>query len=66
MGRPGCRYQGRHTWTFARDGDGTLVVTEESWSGPQVDADPERARTMLATSIQVWLESLAAAAQRSG
>ena len=51
-------------WTFTPDADGTKIVTEESWSGPPVDADPERARTMLADSIRIWLDSLAAAAQR--
>jgi uncharacterized protein YndB with AHSA1/START domain len=65
-GGPAAGIEGRHVWTFTREGDGTHVVTEESWSGPPVDADPEQARTMLAASIRVWLESLAAAAQRSG
>ena len=64
-GGPAAGIEGLHVWTFTHDGGGTHVTTEESWSGPPVDADPERARTMLAASIKVWLDSLAAAAQRS-
>jgi uncharacterized protein YndB with AHSA1/START domain len=63
-GGPAAGIEGRHVWTFTPDGDGTRIVTEESWSGPPVDADPDRARTMLAASIRTWLDSLAAATQR--
>lgn len=65
-GGPAAGIDGVHVWTFTPDGDGTRVVTEESWAGPPVDADPEQARTMLAASIRAWLEALVAAAQRTG
>lgn len=62
-GGPAAGIEGRHVWTFFPDGDGTRVVTEESWAGPPVDADPQQAHRLLTDSIRVWLQSLAAAAQ---
>lgn len=63
-GGPAAGIEGVHVWTFTPDGDGTRVVTEESWAGPPVDADPDRARALLADSIRVWLEALATRAVR--
>lgn len=53
---------GIHHWTFKATDGGTLVSTEESWSGPQVDSDPEAATKMLQRSLERWLDFLAAAA----
>ncbi|MGK5683701.1 SRPBCC family protein [Actinoplanes sp. URMC 104] len=63
-GGPAAGIEGRHVWTFEPDGDGTRVVTEESWAGPPVEADPAAARAMLSASIRTWLEQLAAAVRR--
>lgn len=64
-GGPAAGVEGMHMWTFTHDGDGTRVVTEESWAGSVVIADSDRARAMLTASIRIWLEGLAAAAVRS-
>ncbi|MFT2015666.1 SRPBCC family protein [Streptomyces sp. 796.1] len=47
-----------HRWTFTAIGDNTLARTEETWSGPRVDADPYGLRAELTQSLTVWLRDL--------
>ena len=47
-----------HRWHFTPDGDGTRVATEESWSGPAVEADVPAAQQALDASLRHWLELL--------
>ncbi|AXE27518.1 Shy6-polyketide cyclase [Streptomyces globosus] len=64
-GGPAHGIDGIHAWTFEDAGDGTVAVrTEESWSGPPVDADPDAARHALRESLGLWLAALKAAAER--
>ncbi|MGW7369543.1 SRPBCC family protein [Streptomyces sp. NPDC054841] len=58
-GGPTAGIDGIHRWTLEpREGGGTLVVTEESWAGPPVDADPEGMLTALDQSLVAWLRDL--------
>lgn len=63
-GGPAEGIEGVHVWTFTPVPEGVRVVTEESWSGPAVEAGPDTARSMLQQSIQVWLADLTRAATR--
>lgn len=56
--------QGIHLWTFTPVDDGTLVHTEESWSGELVDAHAEPFTAALAASLEGWLQHLKTEAER--
>jgi hypothetical protein len=58
-GGPSARIAGIHRWTFDAVNTGTRVITEESWSGAPVEANPHEARTMRETSMDRWLDFLA-------
>ncbi|WP_344217823.1 hypothetical protein [Kribbella sancticallisti] len=49
---------GIHVWTFKAVADGTLITTEESWSGPPVDANQPTLQSALDASLTSWLEHL--------
>jgi hypothetical protein len=55
--------RGVHVWTFIKVRGGVLVRTEESWTGPQIDADPATAIKYLAPGLDAWLADLKAAAE---
>ena len=57
---------GEHSWTLLPQGDHVRISTEETWAGPPVDADPERARQLLDDSLQRWLRLLADEAKVRG
>jgi hypothetical protein len=61
-GGPSAGIAGIHRWTFEAVDPGTRVTTEESWAGAPVKANPTDARKMLETSLDRWLDFLAAAA----
>ncbi|WP_328609515.1 SRPBCC family protein [Amycolatopsis sp. NBC_00345] len=66
-GGPAGGIVGIHVWSFSVVDDGVRIVTEESWSGEPIAADPARAQSMLDASIAVWLRDLErAAAARQG
>lgn len=63
-GGPTSGIDGIHRWALeTREDGGTLVVTEESWSGAPVDADPEGMLAALDGSLVAWLQDLKAAAE---
>jgi len=56
--------EGVHVWTFTEVGGRVLVRTEETWRGPQVDANVEFATAALGAGLEAWLQDLKAAAER--
>ena len=56
---------GVHEWTFEETPSGTHVTTNESFAGQPVEADPSSMQTLLDASLQVWLDRLKQAAERS-
>ncbi len=50
-GGPGGGINGVHLWTFTPVKGGTLVHTEESWSGAIAAQDPKRAKSLLDKSL---------------
>ncbi|MER5887949.1 SRPBCC family protein [Streptomyces sp. NPDC001941] len=50
--------RGVHVWTFTPVRGGVVVRTEETWSGAQVEADPETSRGYLAQGLDLWLADL--------
>ena len=62
-GGPTAGIVGIHRWTFEALGIDTLVMTEESWSGASVMANPAEAKKTLKASLVRWLDFLAAAAK---
>ncbi|MFF2077898.1 SRPBCC family protein [Kitasatospora sp. NPDC058162] len=61
----GLRIDGVHVWTFTPVPGGVLVRTEETHSGPQVDADVPAATAILRQGLDAWLGDLANAAADS-
>ena len=61
-GGPSAGIVGIHRWTFAALDSGTRVITEESWAGGPVEANPAEAQKMLEASLDRWLDFLVAAA----
>jgi hypothetical protein len=61
-GGPAGGIVGIHVWIFSVVEDGVRIVTEESWSGEPISADPARAQSVLDASISVWLRDLERAA----
>ncbi|MFE3504548.1 SRPBCC family protein [Kitasatospora sp. NPDC059160] len=63
----GLHIDGVHVWTFTPVRGGVLVRTEETHTGPQVDADVPAATAILRQGLDAWLGDLAnAAAQARG
>ena len=58
-GAPAMGIDGIHEWRFTDAKGGTLVETEESWSGAPVDADPATMQGLLDASLDAWLARLA-------
>ncbi|WP_406289473.1 SRPBCC family protein [Embleya sp. NBC_00896] len=64
-GGPAHGIDGVHAWTF-HEADGVVTVrTDESWSGPSVDAQTDELRYALTQSLHGWLLALKARAERS-
>ncbi len=61
-GGPAAGIIGIHHWMFTPVDGGTTVMTEESWSGDPVAADPHRSRDLLEASLRRWLDFLEGAA----
>lgn len=57
-GGPASGIDGVHVWEFTEVHDGVLVRTEESWSGPPVEADVAYAQQALDASLSTWLRNL--------
>ncbi|MER6032108.1 SRPBCC family protein [Streptomyces sp. NPDC001851] len=63
-GGPADGITGMHVWTFEQSGDHVTVRTEESWSGTPVEAAADRLGKALHQSLENWLASLKARAER--
>jgi uncharacterized membrane protein len=50
--------RGVHVWNFEKVRGGTIVRTEESWTGTQIEAMPEVSRTFLGMGLDAWLTDL--------
>ncbi|QDY75753.1 SRPBCC family protein [Streptomyces qinzhouensis] len=59
----GLRIDGIHVWTFTRVPGGVRVATEETHTGPQVEAVPEVATEILRQGLEAWLRDLKTAAE---
>ncbi|WP_344867223.1 SRPBCC family protein [Amycolatopsis ultiminotia] len=55
--------EGTHIWNFTKVPGGTLVRTEESWTGAQIEADPKTAAENLYPGLDFWLADLKTAAE---
>lgn len=51
-------------WIFEEASSGTHVMTNESFAGEPVEADPASMQTMLDASLQAWLDRLMQAAEQ--
>jgi uncharacterized membrane protein len=56
--------QGVHVWTFVEVGGRTLVRTEETWRGDQVEQDVGFSTEALGAGLEAWLTELKAVAER--
>ncbi|WP_435060260.1 SRPBCC family protein [Streptomyces sp. bgisy060] len=63
-GGPAHGVTGVHEWTFAKDDDGVLVHTQESWAGEPVEADRDNLAAALDDSLVTWLNALKKAAEQ--
>ncbi|MFI8455524.1 SRPBCC family protein [Kitasatospora sp. NPDC085464] len=59
----GLHIDGVHVWNFAEVDGGVLVRTEETHTGPQVDANAPAATALLRQGLEGWLHDLKAAAE---
>ncbi|WP_424863626.1 SRPBCC family protein [Streptomyces sp. MMS24-I29] len=59
----GLRIDGIHVWNFTEVGGGVRVSTEETHTGPQVDANVPAATEILRQGLEAWLRELKAAAE---
>ncbi|MEV7557808.1 SRPBCC family protein [Streptomyces sp. NPDC089795] len=60
----GLHIDGVHVWNFARTRDGGVrVSTEETHTGPQVDADVPTATAILRQGLEGWLSDLKVTAE---
>ncbi|MFJ6698336.1 SRPBCC family protein [Streptomyces sp. NPDC091272] len=59
----GLHIDGVHVWTFTKVRGGVRVTTEETHTGPQVDADVPTATRILAEGLEAWLHQLKSAAE---
>lgn len=55
--------EGTHVWTFTKVKGGTLVRTEETWTGDQAEADIGLSTQALGDGLEIWLRDLKAAAE---
>jgi hypothetical protein len=55
--------EGVHLWTFTKVKGGVHVHTEETWTGPQVEADVPTATAALGAGLEAWLHDLKTAAE---
>ncbi|HJP79763.1 MAG TPA: hypothetical protein VJ914_36160 [Pseudonocardiaceae bacterium] len=55
--------RGTHVWTFSKVPGGTLVRTEESWTGRQIESDPVEAARNLYPGLDARLADRKAAAE---
>ncbi|MEV0275276.1 SRPBCC family protein [Streptomyces sp. NPDC050610] len=63
----GIHIDGTHVWNFTKVRDGVLVRTEETHTGPQVDANVPEATAILKAGLDTWVSELKTAAEaRSG
>lgn len=59
----GLHIDGVHVWNFTKVRGGVLVSTEETHTGPQVDANVPVATEILRTGLEAWLRDLKTAAE---
>ncbi|GLF95073.1 SRPBCC family protein [Streptomyces yaizuensis] len=59
----GLRIDGVHVWTFTKVRGGVLVSTEETHTGPQVDANVPVATEILRQGLEGWLRDLKTTAE---
>ncbi|WP_405647954.1 SRPBCC family protein [Streptomyces uncialis] len=59
----GLRIDGVHMWTFTKVKGGVRVSTEETHSGPQVEANVALATEILRQGLEAWLCDLKTAAE---
>ncbi|MCX4986272.1 SRPBCC family protein [Streptomyces sp. NBC_00572] len=59
----GLRIDGVHVWNFTEVSGGVRVSTEETHTGPQVEADVPTANGLLREGLEAWLRDLKAAAE---
>ena len=62
-GGPANGIDGVHEWMFRETPTGVHVTTNESWSGPPVEADATTLQSQLDASLMAWLRHLRAAAE---
>jgi len=63
-GGPARGIVGLHAWTFVAVPGGVRVYTEESWSGPAVEADVTALQAALDASLVAWLRHLKSTAEQ--
>jgi uncharacterized protein YndB with AHSA1/START domain len=59
----GLHIDGVHVWTFTKVHGGVLVRTEETHTGPQVDANVPLATKLLGDGLEAWLKALKTTAE---
>ncbi|WP_328923586.1 SRPBCC family protein [Streptomyces sp. NBC_00190] len=59
----GLHIDGVHVWNFTQVPGGVRVSTEETHTGPQVDADVPTATAILRQGLEAWLNDLKATAE---
>ncbi|MGW4897476.1 SRPBCC family protein [Kitasatospora sp. NPDC004240] len=59
----GLHIDGVHVWNFTEVEGGVRVTTEETHTGPQVDADVPLATRILRQGLEAWLRDLKTAAE---
>lgn len=59
----GLHIDGTHVWNFIPMAGGVLVRTEETHTGPQVDANVPLATQFLGQGLEAWLKDLKTAAE---
>ncbi|MFE9401584.1 SRPBCC family protein [Streptomyces sp. NPDC006530] len=59
----GLHIDGVHVWDFTKVEGGVLVRTEETHTGPQVDANVPAATKLLGDGLEGWLRSLKTTAE---
>nr|WSW49633.1 SRPBCC family protein [Streptomyces sp. NBC_01001] len=59
----GLHIDGVHVWNFTAIPGGVRVSTEETHTGPQVDADVPTATAILRQGLEAWLNDLKATAE---
>jgi hypothetical protein len=60
----GLHFDGVHAWNFTRVPGGVLVSTEETHTGPQVDANVPTATEILRQGLDAWLSALKTTAEQ--